>query len=151
MKKDCFPVHLFFTHQFNIINYMETKVSKTQSLGMPWEKEYGYAQAVKSGKTVWISGQLGHDEKGTLADGMEAQMRQTYVNIQKLLAAYGMNMTHVVEEVVYAMDTNEAFVARKKLGREVYPNPMHVASTLIGVVGLALPNQLVEIKIVARK
>jgi enamine deaminase RidA (YjgF/YER057c/UK114 family) len=118
---------------------------------MPWEKEYGYAQAVKSGKTVWTSGQLGHDEKGTLANGMEAQMRQTYVNIEKLLAAYGMNMTHVVEEVVYVMDTNEAFVARKKLGREVYPNPMHVASTLIGVVGLALPNQLVEIKIVARK
>ena len=33
---------------------METKERQTQSLGMPWEKEYGYAQAVGAGKTVWL-------------------------------------------------------------------------------------------------
>jgi enamine deaminase RidA (YjgF/YER057c/UK114 family) len=130
---------------------MELKEKETQSLGMPWEREYGYAQAVRAGKTVWLSGQLGHDGKGVLADGMEAQMRQTYANVKKLLKAYGMTMADVVEEVVYVLDMQEAFAARKKLGRKVYPDPMQVASTLIGVVALALPGQLVEIKIVARK
>jgi enamine deaminase RidA (YjgF/YER057c/UK114 family) len=114
---------------------------------MPWEKEFGYAQAVKVGETAYLSGQLGHDENGVLADGMEAQMRQTYANIQTLLARFGMTTDDVVEEVLYVLDTNAAFAARKKLGKEVYPDPMRIPSTLIGVVGLALPQQLIEIKI----
>ena len=130
---------------------MESMEKETQSLGMPWETEYGYAQAVRAGNTVYLSGQLGHDDKGELAEGMEAQMRQTYANAIKLLNGYGMTMADVVEEVVYVLDTQAAFLARKKLGREVYPDPMQVASTLIGVVGLAIPGQLVEIKIVAQK
>jgi enamine deaminase RidA (YjgF/YER057c/UK114 family) len=81
---------------------------------------------------------------------MEAQMRQTYVNIEKLLAAYEITMDNVVEEVLYVLDTNSAFAARKKIKNEVYPAPMEVASTLVAVVGLALPGQLIEIKIVAK-
>ncbi len=130
---------------------MERKEKETQSLGMPWEAEYGYAQAVRVGDTVWLSGQLGHDDTGKLAEGMEAQMRQTYANARKLLEAYGMTMDDVVEEVLYVLDTQAAFGARKKLGREVYSDPMQVASTLIEVVGLAIPGELVEIKIVARR
>ncbi len=130
---------------------MKTKERKAYSLGMPWEKEYGYAQAVQVGNTVWLSGQLGHDDKGILAGDMEAQMRQTYANIGRLLAACGMTMDDVVEEIVYALDGHAAFVARKNLGREVYADPMQVTSTLIGVVSLALPGQLVEIKITARQ
>ncbi|MBD0259851.1 MAG: RidA family protein [Cytophagales bacterium] len=130
---------------------MEVKEKEAKGLGMPWEAEYGYAQAVRVGNMVWLSGQLGHDDKGVLAEGMEAQMRQTYANIRRLLEAYGLTMDDVTEEVLYVLDTQAAFLARKKLGREVYADPMQVASTLIGVVGLALPGQLVEIKIVARK
>ncbi len=130
---------------------MKIKGKEARGLGMPWETEYGYAQAVKAGDTLWLSGQLGHDDQGVLAEGMEAQMRLTYANVNKLLAAYGMTMDDVVEEVVYVLDTQAAFLARKTLGREVYPDPMQVASTLIGVMGLALPGQLVEIKVVARK
>ncbi|MGG7549699.1 Rid family hydrolase [Chryseobacterium arthrosphaerae] len=122
---------------------------KAEGLGMPWEDIYGYAQAVKKGNTVWISGQLGHNEKGELAEGMEAQMKQTYANIKELLSRYDMTMENVVEEVIYAMDMTTAFEARKKFKTEFYDNPEAVASTMVGVSGLALPGQLVEIKIVA--
>ncbi|WFB69192.1 Rid family hydrolase [Chryseobacterium sp. WX] len=120
-----------------------------EGLGMPWEDIYGYAQAVKKGNTVWISGQLGHDKKGELAEGMEAQMKQTYANIKELLSRYDMTMENVVEEVIYAMDMTTAFEARKNFKTEFYDNPKAVASTMVGVSGLALPEQLVEIKIVA--
>lgn len=130
---------------------MEIGKKETQSQGMTWEKEYGYAQAVKAGETVWLSGKLGHDDTGVMAEGMEAQMRQTYANIEKLLLSYGMTIRDVVEEVVYVMDIQAAFVARKKLGKEVYSDHMEVTSTLIGVAGIAKPGQLVEIKIVAIK
>ena len=35
---------------------------ETKSLGMPWEKEYGYSQAVKVGDTIYLSGQISHDD-----------------------------------------------------------------------------------------
>ncbi|ASE61899.1 Rid family hydrolase [Chryseobacterium indologenes] len=120
-----------------------------EGLGMPWEDIYGYAQAVKKGNTVWISGQLGHNKNGELAEGMEEQMKQTYANIKELLSRYNMTMENVVEEVIYAMDMTTAFEARKNFKTEFYNYPKSVASTMVGVSGLALPGQLVEIKIVA--
>ncbi|WP_046243323.1 Rid family hydrolase [Hymenobacter terrenus] len=130
---------------------MDTQNRETQGLGMEWEAQYGYAQALKQDGTVWVAGQFGHDEQGTLASGMEAQMRQTYRNIQYLLEGFGMTMADVVDEVIYVLDTKEAFAARQKLGKEVYPDPMQVPSTMVGVSGLAQPKQVVEIKVVAKK
>jgi len=127
---------------------METK--EIRGLGMPWEKEYGYAQALKIGKSVWISGQLGADESGNLAEGMEAQMQQTYQNIEKLLKTFDMGMDTVVEETIYVTDMESAFRARKKLGRTAYPDVMSVPSTMVEIIGLALPRQVVEIKVEAR-
>ena len=72
---------------------------ETKSFGMPWEKEYGYSQAVKVGDTIYLSGQVSHDYKGDIVGlrDMEAQMRQAYTNIQKLLAQYGATMDNVVD------------------------------------------------------
>ena len=120
-----------------------------EGFGMPWENIYGYAQAVKKGDTVWISGQLGHNKEGEVAEGMEAQMKQTYANIKELLSRYDMTMENVVEEVIYAMDMASAFEVRKNFKAEFYDHPKTVASTMVGVSGLALPGQLVEIKIIA--
>lgn len=128
---------------------METQQRQLQTLNMPWEDEYGYAQAVKQGSTIWISGQFGHDEQGKLANGMADQMVQTYQNIKKLLAAYGLTMDNVVEEVLYVTKIKSAFELRKEYGRQFYINPKAIASTMVEVSGLALPDQLVEIKVIA--
>jgi 2-iminobutanoate/2-iminopropanoate deaminase len=130
---------------------MKNESKEIQTLNMPWEEDYGYAQAVKKGNTVWLAGQVGHDENGILADGMEAQVKLCYTNIKKLLDAYNMAMDDIVEEVLYVLDMGTAFAARKKLGCEIYPDPKRIASTIIVVNGLALPGQLIEIKIVAKK
>lgn len=128
---------------------MKQDKKETQSLGMPWEKDYGYAQALKYGNKVWLAGQVGHDEKGKLADGMKAQMKQAYANIKKLLKGFDMTMNNVMEEVVYVTDLDAAFEARKSIGKECYEDPMLVPSTLIEVKKLSLPAQLIEIKIIA--
>jgi len=39
---------------------------ETKSLDMPWEKEYGYAQAVKVGDTIFVLGQVSHDDTGNI-------------------------------------------------------------------------------------
>ena len=63
---------------------------KATSLGMPWEKEYGYAQALQVQDTVHIPGQVSHDDKANIVGrgNMELQMRQAYANIKKVLAEY---------------------------------------------------------------
>lgn len=121
-----------------------------QRLSMPWEKDYQYAQGIKSGETIWLAGQLGHDEKAVLAEGMEAQVQQTYANIKKLLTAFNLEPDDVVEEVMYVLDMPLAFEATKKARTGFYNRPDEVATTILAVSGLALPGQLIEIKIVAR-
>ncbi len=34
--------------------------------GMHWEEQYGYAQAVKVDDTIYVSGQLSHDDQGNV-------------------------------------------------------------------------------------
>lgn len=132
------------------LSNMKTVQKEIQKLGMPWEDEFGYAQAVKLGNTVWIAGQVGHDNKGVLASGMDAQMKLAYANIKKLLTGFDLTMDDIVEEVLYVLDINAAFAASKNLRPVIYPDPMRIPSTLIGVNGLALPGQLIEIKVVAK-
>jgi 2-iminobutanoate/2-iminopropanoate deaminase len=35
---------------------------------MSWEKEYGYAQAVKVEDTIYLSGQVSHDDRGNIVE-----------------------------------------------------------------------------------
>lgn len=130
---------------------MKTQKKETQANGMPWETEYGYAQGLRQDGTVWLSGQLGHDAHGVMVGGMEAQMRQAYANIEKLLAGFGLTMGDVVDETLFVLDVSAAYAARDKVGREVFPDRMQVPSTLIGISGLGLPDALIEIKVVAKK
>jgi 2-iminobutanoate/2-iminopropanoate deaminase len=39
---------------------------KGTSLDMPWEQEFGYAQAVKVENTTYLSGQVSHHDKGNI-------------------------------------------------------------------------------------
>jgi hypothetical protein len=37
-----------------------------KGFGMPWEEQYGFAQAIKVDDTIYVSGQLSHDDKGNV-------------------------------------------------------------------------------------
>ena len=125
---------------------------ETKSLGMPWEKEYGYAQAVKVGDTIYLSGQVSHDDRGNIIGlrDMEVQMRQAYTNIQKVLAQYGATMDNVVDEVLFVTDMDTAFAAAVKCRREVFSGTPVVASTIVQIQRLAFPELLIEIRCVAK-
>jgi enamine deaminase RidA (YjgF/YER057c/UK114 family) len=125
---------------------------KTTSLGMPWEKQYGYAQAVQVKDTIYVSGQVSHDDKGNIVGpgNMEVQMRQAYVNIQKVLAEYKATMENVVDEVLFVTDMESAFAAAVKCRQEVFSGTPVVASTIVQIQRLAFPELTIEIRCVAR-
>jgi 2-iminobutanoate/2-iminopropanoate deaminase len=125
---------------------------EAKSLGMPWEKEYGYAQSVKVEDTIYVSGQVSHDETGKIVGrgDMEAQMRQAYTNIQKVLAQYGATMNNIVDETLFVTDMEAAFSAAVKCRKNVFAGIPVVASTIVQIQRLAFPDLLIEIRCVAR-
>jgi enamine deaminase RidA (YjgF/YER057c/UK114 family) len=128
---------------------------EAKGFGMPWEDEYGYAQAVKVDDTIYVSGQLSHDAEGRMVGAspadMETQMRQTYANAKKILAKFGATLDDVVEEVLYVTDMDKAFAAAGRVRKEAYGSTRPaVASTILVTPRLALAEQLIEIKFVAK-
>jgi enamine deaminase RidA (YjgF/YER057c/UK114 family) len=135
-----------------------------ENLGMPWEEAYGYAQAVKVGDTIYLSGQLSHDAEGKMvapapldAEGriadygnMGPQMAQAYANARILLERYGAGMDNVVEEVLYVTDMDAAFAVAGQVREEAYGRKPVVASTILVTPRLAFKDQLIEIKMIAK-
>ena len=119
---------------------------------MPWEKEYGYAQAVKVGDTIYVSGQVSHDDAGAIVGHgeMEVQMRQAYANIQKLLAMYGATFENIVDEILFVTDMDAAFAAAVKCRQDIFSGTPIVASTIVQIQRLAFPDLMIEIRCVAK-
>lgn len=128
--------------------------------GVPAEDAYGYAQAIKVGDVIYVSGQLANDDAGNLISpapldqagkptdfsAMEDQMRVTYANAAKILAGFGATLDHVVEETLYVLDVDAAFAVAGKVRKEAYRTDRpQCASNLIGVTRLAFPEQIIEI------
>lgn len=128
--------------------------------GVPAEDEYGYAQAIKVGDAIYVSGQLANDGAGDLISpapldhagkptdfsAMEDQMRVTYANAAKILARFGATLDHVVEETLYVLDVDAAFAVAGRVRKEAYSTDRpQCASNLIGVTRLAFPAQIIEI------
>ena len=125
---------------------------EAKSLGMPWEKEYGYSQAVKVDNTIYVSGQVSHDDKGNIVGrgDMEVQMRQAYANIEKVLAQYGATMDNVIDEILFVTDIDAAFAARVKCKQEVFSDNPVLASTIVQIQRLAFPELMVEIRCICK-
>lgn len=129
------------------------KISKeAKSLNMPWEQEYGYSQAVKVGDTIYLSGQISHDETGEIVGvgDVEAQMRQAYANIKKLLSEYGAGLDNIVDETWFVTGIEAASAAAVKVRKEIYSGSPVVALTVVQIERLAFPELLIEIKCVAK-
>ena len=123
-----------------------------RQLGMEAEEAYGFAEAVKVGDTIYISGQTAYVGQGHIVGvgDMAAQMRQAYTTIATLLEGYGATMRNVVDETLFVTDIAAASQAARTVRKEAYGGVFEVASTLIGVAELGAPELLIEIRCTAR-
>ncbi|ACC73998.1 RidA family protein [Paraburkholderia phymatum] len=125
--------------------------SQTFNHGLTWEESYGYSQALVVGDVVYVSGQLSHDAEGNFvgAGDFERQITTTFENLDKILKQVGATRNQIVEDTVLVRNLHEHFdkvsAAHKRYFGEHRP-----ASTTVGIVGLAFPDQLVEIKVTIR-
>ena len=144
-----------------VSNYAESFQPKTFGFGAAWEKEFSYAQGVKTGNMIFVAGQLAHsqevDENGMpefLMGDFEQQLRASLDNVKAVLASYGATMDDVVflQNFVDA-DANgnmagDYYPVFARVISEYFPKGLH-AMTIAEVVDLFGPLQLVESNAIA--
>jgi 2-iminobutanoate/2-iminopropanoate deaminase len=120
--------------------------------GTAAERSYGYAQAVRSGRTIYVSGQSASTDEGAVGEAgdMAQQMERAYAKIARALSMFGATMNDIVEETLFVTDMAAATAVAGIVRRQVFGDSFAVASTLCGINALGAPGLLVEIKCVAR-
>jgi 2-iminobutanoate/2-iminopropanoate deaminase len=106
----------------------------------PWEKEIGYAQVVRHGDTLYLS--------GITANGASVaeQMTAIYGQIGKILKSRGLDSTAILSETVYTRDI-EAVKAAIPIRKSFYKEGLYPASTWVQVERLFNPDLLIEIEV----
>ena len=110
---------------------------------------YAISPGWNVGGLLFLSGQAGIDEHGTVigAGDFEAQLEQTFVNIDRVLAAGGSDRGRIIKVTIYLTDMGNfpAIVA----ARQRYFTRPWPADTIVEVRALALPELMVEIDVIA--
>ncbi len=116
----------------------------------PYEKDFGYSQAVLIDKTLYISGSVAADQNGRLVSpgDMAGQMRAAYSEIRRTLAAHGADFEQVVKETIYTTDM-DALLKAADLRFEYYGKERLPATSWVQVQRLIDPKALVQIEVVA--
>jgi enamine deaminase RidA (YjgF/YER057c/UK114 family) len=112
-------------------------------------RAYSPAVIVEGGKTIWLAGHTGaSDDAGkSLAGDFDAQVRQTFRNIEKTLGEAGAKLSDLVTMTVFLIDarhTTRMTELRTEILRADFP-----ASAAITVSGFADPAMMIEIQAVA--
>lgn len=111
----------------------------------------GYSHAVitdPGARLVVTSGQVGISADGAVADGWEAQTRQTFVNLGIALTAAGATWADVVKLTYFVVATDELTLIRS-VRDEFVDVTRPPASSLVQVAGLFRPDVLIEIEATA--
>lgn len=134
---------------------MAAKIDRIQPEGMNVRMQQGkpaYSHVVTvtgPAKTVYIAGQLARDAAGNIVGpgDMRAQLEQTFKNLDLCLKAAGATWADVVKTNTFV--TNYQEFAKHSDVRMRYFGVASPTSTTIQISGLAQPEAMVEIEMIA--
>jgi enamine deaminase RidA (YjgF/YER057c/UK114 family) len=134
---------------------MVMEIERIQPAGMNVRMQqgkpaYSHVVTVKGpGKTIYIAGQLARDAAGNIVGpgDMRAQLEQTFKNLDACLKAAGATWADVVKTNTFVTDY-QAFAQCADL-RMRYFGIAGPTSTTIQISGLAQPQAMVEIEMIA--
>ena len=108
-------------------------------------ERWPYSHGVKVGNLLFVAGQVALDEELRLigAGDVEAQARQIWTNIRKVVEAAGGKVTDVVRVTTFVLDIND-FEAIHRVRKEFFPDGRYPTATGVQVVKLGLPGLLLE-------
>jgi enamine deaminase RidA (YjgF/YER057c/UK114 family) len=112
----------------------------------------GFSQAVKIGKRIYVSGQVGVDNTGRVvgASDLAAQAAQAFHNLQAVLLAAGATPEDVVHLDFYLVEPNETDLATvRQAGNVFFPAAGSPAGNVLGIQSLPKPGLRIAIAAVA--
>ena len=111
--------------------------------------QYGFSQAmeVPEGRRIMLSGQVGVDaQERTVGPGVAEQTATALDNVEKVLAAVGGDLSHVIMLRLYIVESaREQQEPIAEALRQRFPHNPPPSSWII-VSGLSLPQWLIEIE-----
>ena len=116
-----------------------------------WQVKRAFSPVVvtEGGKTLWVAGHTGAvDDAGkSLAGDFDAQVRQTFRNIEKTLAEAGATLADLVTMTVFLIDARHT-TRMTEIRTEIFGKDFP-ASAAITVAGFAQPEMMIEIQGIA--
>ncbi len=114
------------------------------------EKDLGFAQAVRSGDWLFVSGtcSVGADNQVVAPGDMRGQLEQIYQLIEKTLNAHDASFADVVKEMIFVSDI-EAFRSALPVRAKFYDGVAPPAATWIEVSRFMRPDFVIEIEVTA--
>jgi enamine deaminase RidA (YjgF/YER057c/UK114 family) len=118
-----------------------------------WQEKFGYSQGCRvdeAQRLLFVAGQIALDENGdVVGEGdFEAQTRQVFTNMGRVLESAGMSFDNLVQIGGFLTDIGQ-LATYARVRDEFVNTAAPPASTTIGVTSLALPELLVEVNAVA--
>lgn len=120
-----------------------------KAIKMPGTEGLPFSDGIVVGKTLYVAGKEGTDEKGKLAaGGIAGETKAALENIHKVLKAAGFDRKDIVSVTVYLADIHE-FGDMNKVYRDFMPDPKPARAT---VQAAALVNNArIEVSAIAVK
>jgi len=109
----------------------------------------GFAPAIKVGNSIYVSGVIsGLDGEGTYEERYARGFVRALKRIEEILAEAGADMDDIIEFATFHTDLQRQLETAVKIRMENMhpPNP---AWTAVGTSGLASPDGMTEIKVIA--
>ncbi len=108
-----------------------------------------FSQATRVGDLIWVSGQVGVElATMTAVEGMDAQARLAFDHVRAVLDTAGATLADIVELTTFHTDLRGDIEVFSRVKDEYLPD-RYPSWTAVGVTQLALPELLVEIRVVA--
>lgn len=136
-----------------IITLLFTSVLHAQQTQVPIQKEKwhwndpnkqdtsaGYAQALKVGNVLYISGTVARDVN-------EEGVKRVYTALERTLKQYGLNFSHVVKENLYTTDI-EAMKQFNYVRKQFYKGDFP-AATWVQIARLYMADAKLEVELIA--
>jgi 2-iminobutanoate/2-iminopropanoate deaminase len=121
--------------------------------GWHWDDGYPMCHMVKAGDFLWLTGQVAFDEDGRIVGpgDIQAQARQVFTNMRRVLDVVGCDLTSVIRLTSYlTTPMTDMEVTRKYWDvRQEFFGDHRPASTGIRVAGLMLPEMMIEVDAIA--
>lgn len=116
----------------------------------PTQNLYSHGVEAPAGSRILhVAGEIGVRPDGTLPTTLEGQVEQLMQNFKAILASAGMGFDDIVKVQAYCLSREDIFTYAHARNKYFSGNPP--ATTAIVVAGLASPDWLIEVDMVAAR